>query len=89
MARLRFQGVHSLDVADAYRRAVLSDARGAFNVAAEPVLDPAELGRLLGARPVSVSPRVLRTAMDVSWSCACNRRRPACWTWRSPSRSWI
>lgn len=67
MQRLVFQGVHSLDVGDAYRRAVLSDARGAFNVAADPVLDPAELGRLLGARPVDVSPRVLRTAMDLSW----------------------
>ena len=34
--RLRFQAVHSLDVGDAYRRAVLSDARGAFNLAADP-----------------------------------------------------
>jgi nucleoside-diphosphate-sugar epimerase len=33
---LAFQCVHSADVADAYARAVLSDARGAFNVAAEP-----------------------------------------------------
>ena len=30
--RLRFQAVHSLDVGDAY----LSDARGAFNLAADP-----------------------------------------------------
>lgn len=68
MARLRFQGVHSLDVADAYRLAVLSTtARGAFNVAADPVLDSAELGRLLDARPVSVSPRVLRAAAGLSW----------------------
>lgn len=36
-------------------------------IAAEPVLDPAELGRLLGARPVPVSPRVARTLADVSW----------------------
>src|SRR3954470_25014701 len=50
--RLRFQAVHSLDVGDAYRRAIVSpDASGAYNVAAEPVLDPDELGRLLGARP--------------------------------------
>jgi nucleoside-diphosphate-sugar epimerase len=68
MQRLRFQGVHSHDVGEAYRLAVLSqDARGAFNIAADPVLDPAELGRLFGARPVSVSPRVLRTLADVSW----------------------
>ena len=30
---LRFQAVHSLDVGDAYRLAVVGDARGAFNVA--------------------------------------------------------
>lgn len=65
--RLRFQAVHSLDVGDAYRLAALGDARGAFNVAAEPVLDPAELGRLLGARPVPVPAAVLRGAASGSW----------------------
>jgi nucleoside-diphosphate-sugar epimerase len=65
--RLRFQGVHSLDVGEAYRLALTSDERGAFNIAAEPVLDPAELGRLLGARPVPVPPNALRTVVDVSW----------------------
>ena len=65
--RLRFQGVHSFDVAQAYRLAVVSDVRGAFNVAAEPVLDPPELGRLLGARPVPVNERALRAAVQASW----------------------
>src|ERR687886_1614175 len=37
--RLRTQAVHSDDVADAYRRAIVSDARGPFNVAADPPLD--------------------------------------------------
>jgi nucleoside-diphosphate-sugar epimerase len=67
LKRLRFQAVHSLDVGDAYRRAVTRDVRGAFNIAAEPVLDPAELGRVLGARPVPVPERVLRAAMQASW----------------------
>ena len=67
MERLRFQGVHSFDVGEAYRLAVVRDVRGAFNVAADPVLDPAELGRLLEARPVPVAPRVLRTVVDASW----------------------
>ena len=67
MDRLRFQAVHSLDVGEAYHRAVMSDARGAFNIAAEPVLDSQELGRLLHARPVAVSPRVLRGAVQASW----------------------
>jgi nucleoside-diphosphate-sugar epimerase len=65
--RLRFQAVHSLDIGEAYKLALLSDARGAFNVAAEPVLDPPELGRLLGARPVRIPEKVLRTAVDLSW----------------------
>ena len=52
---LRFQAVHSLDVGEAYALAVTrDDARGAYNVAAEPVLDPPELARLLGARTVPV-----------------------------------
>ena len=68
LPRLVFQGVHSLDVGNAYRLAVLRDeARGAFNIAAEPVLDPSELGRLLGARPVKVPEKPLRAAVDLSW----------------------
>jgi UDP-glucose 4-epimerase len=66
--RLVVQAVHADDIADAYRRVIAErDVRGAYNIAAEPVLDPDELGRLLGARPVPVPPRVLRTAADLSW----------------------
>jgi UDP-glucose 4-epimerase len=65
--RLRFQAVHADDVAEAYRLATVSDVRGPFNVAADPVLDPPELGRLLGARPVPVRAGVLRAAADVTW----------------------
>ena len=64
---LRFQAVHSLDVGEAYHRAVVRDVRGAFNIAAEPVLDPPELGRLLGARPLPVSVKALRMAVDATW----------------------
>ena len=67
MERLRFQAVHSFDVGEAYHLALTRDVRGAFNVAAEPVLDPPELARLLDARPVPVAPRVLRTAVTASW----------------------
>jgi UDP-glucose 4-epimerase len=66
--RLRFQAVHSLDVGDAYRLAVVrSDARGAYNVAADPVLDPDSLAALLGARKVSVPAAALRRAAALSW----------------------
>jgi UDP-glucose 4-epimerase len=59
-ARLRFQAVHADDVADAYRRAIVGDARGAFNIAAEPILDGEALGCLLDARPVPVPAGALR-----------------------------
>jgi UDP-glucose 4-epimerase len=66
--RLRFQAVHSLDVGDAYRRAVVAEgARGAYNVAAEPVLDPAVLADVLGARRVPLRAGVLRALADLSW----------------------
>jgi UDP-glucose 4-epimerase len=67
LPRLRFQAVHSLDIGEAYRLAVVRDVRGAFNIAAEPVLDPPELGRLLGARPVPVPEKALRAAVQISW----------------------
>jgi len=66
--RLVLQAVHGDDVGEAYRLAALSpDARGAYNIAAEPVLDPATLARLFRARPVRVPPRALRALADVSW----------------------
>lgn len=65
--RLVFQAVHSHDVGDAYRRAAIGDARGPFNIAAEPVLDPAELARLLSARAISVHPGLLRAGAALSF----------------------
>src|SRR3954470_4033321 len=66
--RLRFQAVHSLDVGEAYRLAVVNEgARGPYNVAADPVLDPEELSSVLGARKVPASARLLRRAASVTW----------------------
>jgi UDP-glucose 4-epimerase len=65
--RLRFQAVHSLDVGEAYRLAAVRDVRGAFNIAAEPVLDPDELGRLLRARPVPMPASVVRSLAALTW----------------------
>ena len=65
--RLVFQAVHSLDVGEAFRLALKGDARGAFNVAADPVLDPPELARTLGARRVRLPGRVLRAGADVTF----------------------
>jgi nucleoside-diphosphate-sugar epimerase len=65
--RLRFQAVHSLDVGEAYRLAAVRDVHGPFNIAADPVLDPDELGRLLDARPVPVPAAVARGAAALTW----------------------
>lgn len=64
---LRVQGVHSLDVGDAYRRAVLADVRGAFNLAAEPVLDPATIADALGVRRLPIGHRLARAAVAASY----------------------
>jgi nucleoside-diphosphate-sugar epimerase len=65
---LRVQAVHSADVGEAYRLAATDErARGAYNVAADPVLDAGTLSRALGARPVRVPPKAVRVAADLTW----------------------
>jgi nucleoside-diphosphate-sugar epimerase len=64
---LVFQAVHSHDVGEAYRLALVSDVRGPFNIAAEPELDPPELARILGARRVKLPARVLRAGAAASF----------------------
>ena len=64
---LRFQAVHSLDVGDAYRRAVVGDASGAFNLAADPVIGPRELAGILEARTLPVPARLTRALTDLTW----------------------
>jgi nucleoside-diphosphate-sugar epimerase len=64
---LRFQAVHADDIGRAYAAAVLADVGGAFNVAAAPVIGPAELSELLRARLVPLPGPVLRAAADLSW----------------------
>ena len=65
---LRSQVVHSYDVGEAFRLALLDEeARGAYNLAAEPVLDAQEIGRILRARPFPVSARAVRAGADLAW----------------------
>jgi len=65
--RLRFQAVHSRDVGEAYRQAVVRDVHGAFNIAAEPEIGVEELCELFGARSFPLPARALRGAADLSW----------------------
>ena len=64
---LRFQALHSLDVGEAYRLAAIRPVRGAFNLAAEPVLDMSQLARLLDARTIRVPTRGVRAALAAAW----------------------
>ncbi|SEF55493.1 Nucleoside-diphosphate-sugar epimerase [Thermomonospora echinospora] len=65
---LRFQALHTADAAEAYRLAVLGDAHGPFNLAADPVLGPTELARLLRARTIPVPVRGVRAALSAAWT---------------------
>ncbi|WAL68999.1 NAD-dependent epimerase/dehydratase family protein [Amycolatopsis cynarae] len=64
---LRVQALHTDDAAEAYRLAALTDVRGAFNLAADPVIDARVLADLLGARRVPVPARLVRTALSAAW----------------------
>ncbi|MFI7615999.1 NAD-dependent epimerase/dehydratase family protein [Nonomuraea terrae] len=64
---LRMQVLHAEDAAQAYRLAVTGRARGAFNLAAEPVIGPNELAGLLGARTVRVPERMAKAVMAAGW----------------------
>ena len=63
----RIQAVHSADVGDAYRRAVVGDVRGAFNLAAEPALTPTSVAAAIGSRRVPVPASLMRAALKTSW----------------------
>jgi nucleoside-diphosphate-sugar epimerase len=66
--RLVFQAVHSQDVARAYRLALTADGvTGAFNIAADPVIDSDRLASMFGARQLTIPPRLLRAAASASF----------------------
>lgn len=66
--RLRFQAVHTEDLADAYRLALVrEEARGAYNIAADPVLDPTTLSAALGAARVPFPAPALRAAAALTF----------------------
>ena len=55
--------MHGDDAGEAYRLALLSDARGAYNVATDPVVDGKALGKLMEARAVQI-PKAGRLRRD-------------------------
>jgi nucleoside-diphosphate-sugar epimerase len=66
-AHLRLQALHSSDVARAYAAAALTPVSGAFNVAADPILDPDALADLLHSRWVPAPAAALRTVLAAAY----------------------
>ncbi|HEX5376186.1 MAG TPA: DUF892 family protein [Solirubrobacterales bacterium] len=64
---LRFQAVHSADVAQAYLRAAIGGATGAFNIAADPPLGPDELAEVFDARTFPFPVPIARGLTDLTW----------------------
>lgn len=67
--QLRFQAVHAEDVAAAYH-AVLrrQGSHGAYNLAADDVLDGDSLAGLVGGSAVDVPQRLVRPALHAAWA---------------------
>jgi UDP-glucose 4-epimerase len=65
---LRLQAVHADDLAQAYVRALSRPVRGAFNLAADPVLDGPSLATVVGGRGIATPPAVLRAGLSVAWA---------------------
>lgn len=64
---LQVQALHARDAAEAFRLALVTGVRGAFNIAAEPVLDVDALAELLGARPVPMPAWAPRALIAAAW----------------------
>ena len=65
---LRVQAVHTDDAATAFRLAALNDdAGGAYNLAADPVVDAGLLSELLDARVVRLPAWALRGPLSAAW----------------------
>ncbi|ATE54131.1 NAD-dependent epimerase/dehydratase family protein [Actinosynnema pretiosum] len=65
--RLSVQFTHADDVAEALLLVLRERFTGALNVAAEPVVGPAELAAAVGARHVPISANVLRALAKGTW----------------------
>lgn len=64
---LRTQAVHSHDVGEAYRLATTQPVSGAFNIAADPMLDMEVLRRTLQAKAFELPVGLVRAAAWASW----------------------
>ncbi|HEX3946097.1 MAG TPA: hypothetical protein VHW47_00250, partial [Acidimicrobiales bacterium] len=66
-AGLRLQVLATEDAARACRLALHEEVRGAFNLAAEPLVDGPGLAAVLGGRPLPVPPSLVRLGLAAAW----------------------
>jgi len=64
---LKFQALHSADAGEAFRLAATRPVRGAFNIAADPVVDARLLADCLDARVVPLPAWPVRAALSAAW----------------------
>lgn len=77
-AGLRIQAIHAKDVGQAFELAMHHpQARGPYNLAAEPVIDGEAIAALLSSRHVPVPPRLVRTALALGWHARAVAAEPA------------
>ena len=78
IAGLRFQAVHTADVAEAYRLAALAeDASGAYNVAADPVLDMPAIAHERRARTLRIPRGLARPAFGAAYALRLHPSEPS------------
>lgn len=73
---LAFQAVHADDVASAIHLILREQAGGAFNVAAEPVIDRDVYREVFGGVGPPVAPRILRAAASATWHAHLQQTEP-------------
>lgn len=73
---LQAQGLHATDLAEAFRLAIVGDARGAFNVVDETVMDARTMARLLDARVLRVGFGVARAAVSAAFHARAQPTHP-------------
>lgn len=64
---LRFQAVHTDDVAAAFNTALHREVRGAFNLHAEPMLSMVDIAAILEAEEIEMTAPTIRAAVAASW----------------------
>ncbi|MHB6904416.1 NAD-dependent epimerase/dehydratase family protein [Streptomyces sp. CB02959] len=74
---MRYQALHTDDAAGAFRQATVRTVHGAFNLAAEPVVDAAMLGEMFSARTFPMPGWPARAAVSAAWRTHLLRTPPS------------